>query len=92
MLLINVTFVTLHFKRQLRKKPIHKSVELRLGKVKVKLSLYHAMKAYWGSGIISPCIIDLVTIWRRVVRFTPLTLYPPGKSPWYSLHRRLGGL
>jgi hypothetical protein len=26
-----------------------------------------------------------------VVSFTPLPLYPPGKSPLYSLDRRLGG-
>jgi hypothetical protein len=33
--------------------------------VKVKLSLcltkHHTMKAYWGSGGIAPCIIDLGT-------------------------------
>jgi hypothetical protein len=27
-----------------------------------------------------------------VVRFTPRPLYPQGKSPWYPLDRRLGGL
>jgi len=27
-----------------------------------------------------------------VVRFTPRPLYPQGKSPWYSLDKRLGGL
>jgi hypothetical protein len=26
-----------------------------------------------------------------VVSFTALSLYPQGKSPWYSLDRRLGG-
>jgi hypothetical protein len=26
-----------------------------------------------------------------VVSFTPRPLYPQGKSPWYSLDRRLGG-
>jgi len=26
-----------------------------------------------------------------VVSFTPRPFYPQGKSPWYSLHRRLGG-
>jgi hypothetical protein len=26
-----------------------------------------------------------------VVSFTPLPLYPQGKSPWYPLDRRLGG-
>jgi hypothetical protein len=39
-------------------------------KVKVKLSLcfsltvHHAVKAYWGSGGIDPCILDLGTRWR----------------------------
>jgi hypothetical protein len=38
-------------------------------KLKVKLSLcffiteHHAMEAYWGSGGISPCILDLDTRW-----------------------------
>jgi hypothetical protein len=27
-----------------------------------------------------------------VVSFTPRPLYPQGKSPWYTLDRRLGGL
>jgi hypothetical protein len=37
-------------------------------KVKVKLSLFltkhHAMKTYWGSGVIAPRIIVLGTRWR----------------------------
>jgi hypothetical protein len=37
-------------------------------KVKVKLSLcltkHHAMKVYWESGGIAPCILDLGTGWR----------------------------
>jgi hypothetical protein len=64
-------------------------------KVKVKLSLcltkHHAMKAYWGSAGIAPRILDLGSRWRWVVNFTPLPLYPQGKSPWYPLDRRLGG-
>jgi len=36
-------------------------------------------------------ILNLGTIWRRVVRFTPQQLYPWGKSPRYLLDRRLGG-
>jgi hypothetical protein len=53
---------------------------------------YYAMKTYWGSGSIAPCIIDLgarCTWW--VVSFTPWPLYPQGKSPMYPLDRRLGG-
>jgi hypothetical protein len=61
----------------------------------IKLSLYltkhHAMKTYWGSGGIAPCILDLGTRWRWVVSFTPWPICPWGKSPWYPLDRRLGG-
>jgi hypothetical protein len=64
-------------------------------KVKVKLSLcstkHLAMKTYRGSGGIAPRILDLSTRWRWVVSFTPLPLYPQGKSPWYPLDRRLSG-
>jgi hypothetical protein len=35
-------------------------------------------------------ILDLGPSWR-VVSFTPLPLYPRGKSPRYPLDRRLGG-
>jgi hypothetical protein len=49
------------------------------------------MKAYWRSGGIAPRILDLGTIWRWVVSFTPRNLYPQGNSPWYPLDRSLGG-
>jgi hypothetical protein len=39
------------------------------------------VKAYWGSGIVTPSILDLDTSWRWVVSFTPRLLYPQGKSP-----------
>jgi hypothetical protein len=42
------------------------------------------MKTYWGNGGIAPRILDL--------DFTPRPLYPQGKSSWYPLDRRLGGL
>jgi hypothetical protein len=48
-------------------------------------------KTYWGSGSIAPRILVLGIRWRWVVSFTPRPLYPQGKSPWYSLDRRLGG-
>jgi hypothetical protein len=48
------------------------------------------MNAY-GSGCIDPHCLDLGTSWRWVVSFTPLPLYPRGKSPQYPLDRRLGG-
>jgi len=40
---------------------------------------HHSMKAYWGSGDISPRIIDLGTRWRWVVSFTSRQLYLPEK-------------
>jgi hypothetical protein len=49
------------------------------------------MKAYWRSEGIAPLIPDLGTIWRRVVSFTSQPFYPQGKSPCYTLDRRLGG-
>jgi hypothetical protein len=30
--------------------------------------------------------VDLVTMWMRVVSFTPLPLYPQGKSPEIGLY------
>jgi hypothetical protein len=63
-------------------------------KVKVKslcLTKHHTMKTYWRSGGIAPLILDLGIRWRCVVSFTPRSLYPQGKSPWYPLDRRLGG-
>jgi hypothetical protein len=66
-----------------------------MAKVKVKLSLclnkHHAMKTYWGSRGIVPNILNIVTRWRSVVRFTPQSLYPRDESSWYPLDRRLGG-
>jgi hypothetical protein len=55
------------------------------------LTEHHAMNAYWESGGIAPRIIDLGTIWRWVVSFTPRQLYPQGKGSWYPLDRRLSG-
>jgi hypothetical protein len=58
----------------------------------VNLTKHHAMKTYWGSGGIAPIILKLGTRWRRIVSFTPRSLYLRGKSPLYQLDRRLGGL
>jgi hypothetical protein len=52
------------------------------------------MKACEGVDVQIHIFLDLGTIWRRVVTFTPRPLYPPlprGKSSWNSLDRRLGG-
>jgi hypothetical protein len=46
------------------------------------LTTHHAMQAYWGSGGIAPCILNLGTRWRWVVSFTSQQLYPR-----YPLHR-----
>jgi hypothetical protein len=41
-----------------------------MGDIKVKvicpcaLTEHYAMKAYWGSGGIAPCILELGTTWR----------------------------
>jgi hypothetical protein len=42
-----------------------------------------------GSRCIDPTILDLDTIWKWVVSFTPGSLYPRGRTPRYSLDRRL---
>jgi len=44
------------------------------------LTEHQAMKARWP------------WYWMALVSFTPQPLYPQGKSPWYPLYRRLGGL
>jgi hypothetical protein len=49
------------------------------------------MKAYWGSGSVTPRIRDLGTIWMWVISFTPRPLYPQEKSLWYASDRRLSG-
>jgi hypothetical protein len=50
------------------------------------------MEAYWESGGRAPRILDLGTRWTWVVSFTSRQLYPQGKSRWYPLDRRNGGL
>jgi hypothetical protein len=64
-------------------------------RIKVKLSLcltkHRNMKAYWGSGGVAPCILDVGPRRRWVVSFSHQPLYFQGKSPWYPLDRRLGG-
>jgi hypothetical protein len=55
------------------------------------LTEHHAMKAYWRSGSIASRILELGTRWRWMVSFTSGQFYPQGKSPWYTLYRRLGG-
>jgi hypothetical protein len=63
-------------------------------KTKVKFSLWltkhHAMKTCWGWRC-SATILDFSTRREWVVSITPRPLYSWGKSPRYSLDRRLGG-
>jgi hypothetical protein len=49
------------------------------------------MKVYYGSGGVTPRILNVGTRWSWVVSFTPRPLYPQGKIPWYPVDRRLGG-
>jgi hypothetical protein len=51
------------------------------------LTQHHAMKAYWRSGGIAPCILDLGTRWRWVVSFTARPLYPPEKETLVPMMR-----
>jgi hypothetical protein len=55
------------------------------------LSEHHSMAAYWVSGGIAQCTLNLGMRWRWVLGFTLRQLYSQGKSPWYPLGRRLGG-
>jgi len=43
--------------------------------------MHHAMKAYWGSKVIAPRILDLGSRWRRVVSFTSGRLTPSERTP-----------
>jgi len=51
----------------------------------------YTMKAYRGSGAISPLILNLSTRCRWMVDLTPQLLYPCWKKPLYTLKGRLGG-
>jgi len=55
------------------------------------LTQHQAMKAYLGSGGITPRSLDLGTRWGWVVSFTFRPLYPQREGPRYPLDRRLGG-
>jgi hypothetical protein len=61
------------------------------GKVVPVLNWAVRHESVWRSGCIGPHFLHLGTSWRWVVSFTPLPLYPQGKSPQYLLDRRLGG-
>jgi hypothetical protein len=45
-----------------------------------------------GNWAIDPYILNLGTRWRWVASFMPPAALSQGKSPWYLLDRRLGGL
>jgi len=50
------------------------------------------MKAYRGSGVIFPLILNIIAKWRQVVSFMPWLFYLLGKKLQYLLHWRMGGL
>jgi hypothetical protein len=59
------------------------------------------MMVYGESGYIDPHFLDLSTSWRRVVSFTPLLIYPWGKTTpplthfiggWVDPRRGLGNI
>jgi hypothetical protein len=65
----------------------------RQSKVELSLCLTNSAlrhEGIWGSKCIDPGFLDLGTIWRSVVSFTPRALYPWAKSPRYPVDRRLG--
>jgi len=56
--------------------------------LKVPRHEQHAVKTYWSSGGIAPCILNLRTRWRWVVSFTSWPLYPRDKSSrWGNCYR-----
>jgi hypothetical protein len=60
-------------------------------KVKGKVLSALAMKAYRGSGVIFPLILNIGAKWRRVVSFILWLFYLLGKNLQYLLHWRMGG-
>jgi hypothetical protein len=67
-------------------------------KVKVKINSSLCLTNYalrhegvWGECMYRSTFFYLGTSWRWVFSFTPLQLYPRGKSHRYSLYRRFGG-
>jgi hypothetical protein len=54
--------------------------------------MHYAMKLYGWVGVQIQVLFDLRTSCRWVISFTPLLLYPGGKSLLYPLDRRLDGL
>jgi hypothetical protein len=60
---------------------MHSHWKGKKAKLSICLTKHHAMKAYWGSGGISPpAFFDIGPRWRWVVRFTSQPLYPQGKE------------
>jgi hypothetical protein len=50
-------------------------------KVRGILPPFHAVKAYRGSRVIAPLILNLGNKWKSVVNFTPWSLYPRERTP-----------
>lgn len=50
-------------------------------KSKIKVVTVYAIKAYRGSRITAPLILNLGSRWSWIVNFTPCPLYTPRKNP-----------
>jgi hypothetical protein len=60
--------------------------------IRYRYTKHQAIKTYWGSEGIAPCILNLGTIWRRVVSFTNRPVCRRGKNARYPLNRSLRGV
>jgi hypothetical protein len=66
-------------------------ITLVFGSSQTILTEHHAVKGYWRSEGITPCILNLGARWRWLISFTTRPFYPQRKSPWYQLTWRMGG-
>jgi hypothetical protein len=57
----------------------------------VLLNKHHALKAYWGSGCIAPCILEIGNRGGVSCQLHGPAALSKGKSRRYPLDRRLGG-
>jgi len=54
--------------------------DLSIDRRRLKLCLYRSWR-HMGYGGIAPFILNLGTTWRRMVSFTPKSLYPLERTP-----------
>jgi hypothetical protein len=53
----------------------------------LNFSINRRHEGVWENGCIDPRFLEFGTSWRWVVSFTPRSLYPRVRSPWYPLDR-----